>query len=317
MELLKIFAQRGEMINFYEKIVHQNHPSISIRCTETISELILNKPVKTKTVVISQIENEVDLITVNVSIGEEVYFLDKNTFKIYEAYAINKIHVKRYLGQFHEINKSSALFSPSDDFVDSFLERRGDFYGDQLIVMTEQWLSYIMLPDDFADQSNYFPENETYDVTRIVSGSYKNVLSHLEKSLNFSTKLYKRKDGVWGMPKIMPNGSIYLEGMLKSITESHVDMIGATISMIPSRLDFVDYLVPMSQTYMALFIVNNDNLNNIDWTVYLAPFSIRLWLIIVASAFCFMIIISIMECLYNVEMVSLNFNVKENTTISF
>ena len=307
MELFKLFAKHGEMINFNEKIVHP-----SIRCTETISELMLNKPIKTKTVVVSQIENEVDLLTVNVSIGEEVYFLDKNTFKIYEAYVINNVHIKRYLGQFNQINKRIALFSPSYDFVDSFLDRRGDFQGIQLIVMTEQWLKYIWLPDNFADQSTYFPENETYDVTNIVSGSYKNALSYLEKALNFSTKLYKRKDGVWGMPKIMSNGSIHLDGMIKSTTESHVDMIGASISMLSSRFDYVDYLVPMSQIYAALFIVNNDNFNVIDWTVYLAPFSIRLWLVIVVSAFSFMIIITIMECLYNVEMVS--FNEKENTT---
>ena len=305
MELFKLFAERGEMINLNEKIVRQNHPFI--QCTETISELILNKPVKTKTVVVSQIENEVDLIKVNVSIGEEVYFLDKNTFKIYEAYMINNVHVKRYLGEFHESNKTSALFSPSEEFVDSFLDRRGDFHGIQLIAMTEQWLSYISLPDNLVDQSDYFQENETYDVTNIASGSYKNALSYLEQSLNFSTKLYKRKDGVWGMPKIMPNGSTHLSGMLKSITESHIDMIGASFSILQSRLDYVDYLVPMSQTHASLFIANNNKFDMIDWTVYLTPFSICSWLIIITSAIIFMITISIMEWLYNVEIVSWNF----------
>ena len=306
MELFKLFAKHGEMINFNEKIVHP-----SIRCTETISELMLNKPIKTKTVVVSQIENEVDLLTVNVSIGEEVYFLDKNTFKIYEAYVINNVHIKRYLGQFNQINKRIALFSPSYDFVDSFLDRRGDFQGIQLIVMTEQWLKYIWLPDNFADQSTYFPENETYDVTNIVSGSYKNALSYLEKALNFSTKLYKRKDGVWGMPKIMSNGSTHLNGMLKSITESHIDMIGASLSILQLRLNYVDYLVPMSQTHASLFIKNNDKFNMIDWSVYLTPFSIWSWLIIIISAMIFMFIISIMEWLFNVEMVSCNFRFKK------
>ena len=309
MELLKLFSDYGVLIRLNEKLTHPQHPFI--RCTENIKTVSLNKPIKTQIVVISQIEKENDLNEFDISVGEEVYFLDKNTFKIYEAYVVNNVHVTRYLGQFKEINKSSALFSPSDDFIDSFVERRNDFHGIQLIGMTEKWLSYIKIPDEFADQSNYFPENETYDVTNIVSGSYIDALKHLEKSLNFSTKLYKRKDGLWGMPKIFSNGTIILNGMMKSIVESHVDIICAAMGILPIRHTYVDFLVPMSQEVAALFITNNKKFAITDWTVYLTPFSIKLWLIIVASAITFMIIIIILERQYNEEMVSCNFSTKQ------
>ena len=311
MELLKLFSDYGVLIRLNEKIAHPNHPFI--RCTENIKTVSLNKPIKTQIVVISQIEKENDLNEFDISVGEEVYFLDKNSFKIYEAYVVNNVHVTRYLGQFKEINKSSALFSPSDDFIDSFIERRKDFHGIQLIGMTEseKGLSYIKIPNEFADQSNYFPENETYDVTSIVSGSYINALKHLEKSLNFSTKLYKRKDGLFGMPKIFSNGTIILNGMMKSIVESHVDIICAAMGILPIRHAYVDFLVPMSQKVASLFIANNKNLAITDWTVYLTPFSIKLWLIIVASAITFMVIITILERQYNEDMVSCNFNTKQ------
>ena len=299
-ELFKIFSDHGEMINLNDEIGHTKHSII--RCTETIKNLTFDKSIKTKTVVISQIETENYLNEIDISIGEEVYFLDKNTFKIYEAYTINNVHVIRYLGQFYKIDKDLASFSPPDDFVNSFVDRRRDFHGIQLIGMTETWPPYIIIPDNYADHSNYFPENETYDITNIVSGSYIDALNHLEKSLNFSIKLYKRLDGIWGVPKTLPNGTMIFNGMMESLAESHVDMICASFSLIPSRYSYVDYLLPMTQSYPYLFIAKNNDI--IDWTVYLTPFSIRIWLIILASAITIIIIITVMEKQYNIETVS-------------
>ena len=304
IELFKIFADLGETINLNERTFHHNHPFI--RCAENIEKFTLNKPIKTPSVIISQIKNENDLRSMDISIGEEVYFLDRNTFKIYEAYVVNNMHITRYLGQFHQSNKNHAFFSPAEDFIDSFVDRRGDFHGIQLIGMVEAQPQTIIIPDNFVSQSYYFPENETYDVTNIVSGSYINSLNHLKISLNFSIKLYKRKDGVWGMPKSLPNGSIILNGMIKSITENNVDMICTSLSIVQLRRPYVDFLQPMSKVYAALFIANF-NYYVIDWTVYLAPFSIKLWLSIVASAVIFMVTITIMERQYNVKMVSCSF----------
>ena len=310
-EFFKMFVDRGKMLNLNEKTIHS-----TIRCTETIKKLSLNKPIKIKTVVISQIETENDLNTIDISIGEEVYFIDKNTFKIYESYTINNVHVTGYLGQFYEANRSSAFFSPANDFIDSFVDRRKDFHGIQLIGMTEEEKQHtnINIPDNFADNSNYFPENETYDVTNIVSGTYINALNHLEKSLNFSTKLYKRKDGIWGGPMTLANGTVILNGIIKSITENNVDMICAALSMIQSRMTYVDYLVPVTQSYASLFIANHDNFDVIDWTVYLSPFSIWIWLITISSAITFMTIMTIIERQYNEEIVS-NFLVQKYNSI--
>ena len=307
IEFIKIFSNLGKMSHLNEKTFHQSHSFI--RCTENIKNIISDKSITSTTVVISQIEKENSLNFVNISIGENVYFFDKNTFKIYEAYEINKVHITRCLGQF-TTNKSKneiVKFSPAFDFADSFVDRRRDFHGIQLIGMTEQWASDIIIPDDFVDKSYYFPENETYDVTNIVSGSYINVLHQLEMYFNFSTKLYKRKDGIWGLPKTMANGTIQLDGMMKSITEGHVDFICVSYGMLLSRLSYLDFLVPMSQIHMSLFIANSNKFDIIDWTVYLTPFSIKIWLIIVASAITFMFIITIMERQYNEEIVSYNF----------
>ena len=47
-------------------------------------------------------------------------------------------------------------------------------------------------------------------MTNIVDGIYIDMLNSMEKVLNFSTKLYKRKDGQWTPPKTLPNGTIIL-----------------------------------------------------------------------------------------------------------
>ena len=68
----------------------------------------------------------------------------------------------------------------------------------------------IHFPHDFVSNATYFPNNDTYDMTNIVDGIYIDMLNSMEKVLNFSTKLYKRKDGQWTPPKTLPNGTIIL-----------------------------------------------------------------------------------------------------------
>ena len=155
--------------------------------------------------------------------------------------------------------------------------------------------------------SYYFPHNETYEVTNIVSGAYINVLKHLETQFNFSTKLYLRKDRTWGIPKTMPNGTIQFSGMLKSIKEDPVDLICSTFSLVNERFKYVDFLIPMTYEYVSLYIAKQDKYEMVDWILYLTPFSAKIWLIISVNSIAFMVIITIIKKLYadqNVKIVS-------------
>ena len=302
-QLFKIFSDNGNVVNF-EKMYHQHH-SIVI-CTENITHM--TKQTHSPVVVIYEDSSKDYFDKIKLSVGEMVYFLSKDTFKIYEAYEVNNVHVTRFLGQFHQTSKKSASFSPADGFIDSFVDRRSNFYGIQLIGMTELWGTQIILPNNFKDQANFFPINETYDVTDIVSGSYVDVLKQLEKFLNFSTKIYKRKDGVWGMPKTLSNGTITLDGMLKLLVEYPIDMICAPLSRIPARFHIVEFLKTITREHSALYIANtNDNdeeYETFDWKVYLTPFSLKLWVFIIGSAIVFVVIISFIEWQYNIKMVN-------------
>ena len=113
----------------------------------------------------------------------------------------------------------------------------------------------INFPEHFTSKVKYFSNNQTYDMTNVVDGVYINVLLSLESLLNFSTKLYLRKDEKWGIPKILQNGSVILDGMIKSIVEEHpVDFIWTTLSVLPARTPYVDYLPALTHEYGGIFI---------------------------------------------------------------
>ena len=62
--------------------------------------------------VVSKIQNTDDLKNIDLPIDAEVYFIDVDSLKTYEAYKINEIQVTRYLGQF-EMENEIMLFKKS------------------------------------------------------------------------------------------------------------------------------------------------------------------------------------------------------------
>ena len=63
--------------------------------------------------VVSKIQNTDDLKNIDLPIDAEVYFIDVDSLKTYEAYKINEIQVTRYLGQF-EMENEIMLFKKSE-----------------------------------------------------------------------------------------------------------------------------------------------------------------------------------------------------------
>ena len=49
----------------------------------------------------------------------------------------------------------------------------------------------------------------------------------MQKELNFSATLHKRKDGKWGPTLVSPNGTIEAHGIVRSVTSGFAKMIVA------------------------------------------------------------------------------------------
>ena len=113
--------------------------------------------------------------------------------------------------------------------------------------MTDAESPFVNFPSDFASKASYFSNNDTYDMTNLASGIYIDILHSAEKMLNFSAKLYLRKDRKWGMPRKLANGSIILQGMLKSVVEGPADFIWGSFGMLPARYPYVDFLPPFNE----------------------------------------------------------------------
>ena len=109
------------------------------------------------------------------------------------------------------------------DFIPSFVNRRGNFYGIQLKGMVDFEPPMTDFTKDYKSKVKYFPNNETYDVTDVSIGVFIDALKSLESTLNFSTRLYQRKDGAWGLPKKLPNGTIHTGGILQNILDGDVN----------------------------------------------------------------------------------------------
>ena len=68
----------------------------------------------------------------------------------------------------------------------------------------------------------------------------------MEKRLNFTTRLYKKKIRGWGIPTLLPNGSIHIsDGMIKDVISGKADIIVTPVFLLPQRLLVIDYLSPL------------------------------------------------------------------------
>jgi hypothetical protein len=113
------------------------------------------------------------------------------------------------------------------------------------------------------------------------------VLSILETQLNFTTKLYKRRDGIWGLATIDKNtGKLNTSGMLTDLVSGNANMIAANMGVILERFIAVDFLPPIMPIFVGLFIRNDKTFDDMDFTTYLQPLSNQVWLMIVIVAFC-------------------------------
>ena len=163
----------------------------------------------------------------NININQQIYFIFPN-FTVHEKYSINDHAVDRIIGQIE-----NTTYYPRKDLEDNFIKRRNDFYGLQLVGLTDESQETDIIN---LNEAVYYSSNDTYDVTNHVQGPHYRILKSLEETLNFTTKLYHRKSGGWGIPVIFQNGSIEVsDGMVRDIMLGKADLIIASLSLLYNR----------------------------------------------------------------------------------
>ena len=238
--------------------------------------------------------------------------LDWFSLKVFEAYKVNKVQVTRYLGQFHEINKgkNGLSFLESKYYTHSMEKRRRNFYGQQIkIAVSKSGLS-ITDPADYPNQVIFFPNNNTYDVTNLATASGSTqvpfkILKWMENEFNFSAKYFMRKDMKLGSPKVLSNGSILLgEGVFQDMFQGLVDIICMNLVMLPERAKYGNFLPAISTLHDAIYIPTVDSVENLDWNVFLAPFSTEMWIVLILKCIVYSIFAYIIEWFHDYDLVN-------------
>ncbi len=138
-------------------------------------------------------------------INQEVYLINVNDKSLREVYSINGVVVNRFLGRYVRSDpvitgEKTIEFLPSSNFgkgasLTSFDERRGNFYGQHLVTMTDKVKPFVILDPDFKELAPFSASRDAYNVTDYARGMYIEYLKTLATSLNFTYTLWRRKDG--------------------------------------------------------------------------------------------------------------------------
>ena len=278
----------------------------------------LTFPLDGKSLVLTKMVNEMDLSKLSLTIDQEVYIFDWKSMKLFETYSINGVNVINELG--HLIKDEAIdvwIFNHSNLISELFERRRGNFHGKHLVGMTNEYAPSVVLPKDFEEKVKYFPENETYDVTEYVTGTYIDFLHLSQSLLNFTSTIYMRKDRVWGNAVKYKNGTTQYSGMLQNVCENSADFIWTVIARTVERDQCLEYLPSMNGYYGAIYLPSLNE--SYDWYVFVAPFTPNLWIAIIIISLINAILITVLDLINFNNLVSPlvfcvngNWNPKEN-----
>ena len=133
--------------------------------------------------------------------------------------------------------------------IDPFLKRRSNFYGQHFVAMTQPQQPNIILSKDYTKFAKFHAQNQTYDVTNFVSGTYYDLIRIMAQELNFTVSFYKRKDNIWGN---FVNGT--WTGMFDNLVNGNADMIATSLTRTIDRNLGADFMPDISAEADAIFI---------------------------------------------------------------
>ena len=217
-----------------------------------------------------------------INIDQQIYFLTPS-LDIYEKYTINNQLIHQKLGHFVD-----GMYIPEELIEQNFLKRRQNFHGSKLIALASHTGKDIQI--DNHKNATYFPNNETYDVTGLVRGSFFDIWTILQNNLNFTTKIYSRMNNEWGVPVQHPNGSISVpDGIIKDGMDGLADILLSRIVIMQERCLVIDFLVPLNSYSNGIFVKKDSMKERLDFQVFQKPLDKWTWTAMISSSLIFTI----------------------------
>ena len=110
------------------------------------------------------------------------------------------------------------------------------------------------------------------DFDTFLLGIYHDVLQELESQLNFTTALFKRKDGGWGNVYPQNDGSYKAPGMIGDIFFKRADIVLAAVTINLKRGLYIDYSISITKERVGLYIKSKNLKEDFDFHLLLSPF---------------------------------------------
>ena len=238
------------------------------------------KRFETVIIISKNVENILASIPLDININQKMFFLDKDTFNLFEAYTINSRKVMQNIGHIR-----SKDFVWRNGIEPHFEYRRSNFKGTIFKVMTENHGTNIKLDKHYKHKAPFYPQNQTYLVNGFVQGLYFDILTELEHKLNFSTLIFKRKVESWGFVYEQTNGTYHGSGMVGDIFHKKADLVVTGLTMTLDRAQHIDFMIPISPYNLGLVVPSSDSKEEFDFDMFLIPIKLDLWMAAAVVAF--------------------------------
>ena len=97
------------------------------------------------------------------------------------------------------------------------------------------------------------------------------MLQELESQLNFTTALFRRKDGGWGYVYPQNDGSYKATGMIADIFFKRTDIVLAPITINFKRGIYIDYAISFTKEPVGLYIKSKSLQGDFDFHLLMSP----------------------------------------------
>ncbi len=156
-------------------------------------------------------------------VGNRAFFLNVQDRIVSESYALNGLASTRVVAR---MEGDSLL---RWDEAETVLERRSDLQNSTLLAVILQQEPFVILKDrDHGDPGGGGALVEVPHGT--YEGLFIDVLTHLEEDLNFTSKMFTRRDQVWGSMVTHENGSLEWSGMVATLARREVDLVATSLT---------------------------------------------------------------------------------------
>ncbi len=112
--------------------------------------------------------------------------------------------------------------------------------------------------------------------------------------LNFTIKMYRRRDKMWGKKVTHPNGTWEMVGAVGDVGYGRAEIMASSPAMNIYRAQIVDYLPVISSPKVGIFI-KSDPAELFSWTVFMEPLKPDLWIMLSLSSFVLAVVLTLLE----------------------